>query len=56
MTKAVASSRMTYYYEKDGISVTEYKNNIKVYVNMTEQDCEVDGIKILSMDFTLVNQ
>lgn len=56
VTKAVASSRMTYYYEKDGISVTEYKNNIKVYVNMTEQDCEVDGIKILSMDFTLVNQ
>lgn len=56
VTKVVGNSRMINYYEKDEISVTAYENNVKVYVNMTEQDREVDGIKILAMDYTIVNQ
>ena len=45
------SSRMTAHYKvKTGLYCTEYDNSIKVYVNYTDKDITVNGIKIPSMD------
>lgn len=47
----IQSSRMTSHYKvQDGLYCTEYDNSIKVYVNYTDKDITINGIKIPSMD------
>ncbi len=47
----IQSSRMTSHYKvQDGLYCTEYDNSIKVYVNYTNKDVTINGIKIPSMD------
>lgn len=56
ITSATSGARIVSYTEKDGISVTTYDNNTRVYVNLTEADCEIDSVKILSMDYAVVSE
>lgn len=47
----IQASRMTSHYKvQDGLYCTEYDNSIKVYVNYTDKDITINGIKIPSMD------
>ncbi|MBO5944656.1 MAG: hypothetical protein J6Q50_05120 [Clostridia bacterium] len=47
----IQASRMTSHYKvQNGLYCTEYDNSIKVYVNYTDKDITINGIKIPSMD------
>lgn len=47
----IQSSRMTSHYKvQNGLYCTEYDNSIKVYVNYTDKDITINGIKIPAMD------
>lgn len=47
----IRAERMTSHYkEQDGVYCTEYDNSTKVYVNYTDKDVTVNGIKIPAMD------
>lgn len=47
----IRAERMTSHYkEQDGVYCTEYDNSTKVYVNYTDKDITVNGIKIPAMD------
>lgn len=47
----IRAERMTSHYEEqDGVYCTEYDNSTKVYVNYTDKDVTINGIKIPAMD------
>lgn len=47
----IRTERMTAHYkEQDGVYCTEYDNSTKVYVNYTDKDVTINGIKIPAMD------
>lgn len=47
----IRAERMTSHYkEQDGVYCTEYDNSTKVYVNYTDKDVTINGIKIPAMD------
>lgn len=47
----IRTERMTSHYKvQDGVYCTEYDNSTKVYVNYTDKDVTINGIKIPSMD------
>lgn len=47
----IRAERMTAHYkEQDGVYCTEYDNSTKVYVNYTDKDVTINGIKIPAMD------
>ncbi len=47
----IRAERMTSHYkEQDGVYCTEYDNSTKVYVNYTDKDVTVNGIKIPALD------
>lgn len=47
----IRAERMTSHYEEpDGVFCSEYDNSTKVYVNYTDKDVTINGIKIPAMD------
>ena len=47
----IRAERMTSHYkEQDGVYCTEYDNSTKLYVNYTDKDVTINGIKIPAMD------
>lgn len=47
----IRTERMTAHYkQQDGVYCTEYDNSTKVYVNYTDKDVTINGIKIPAMD------